>query len=565
MGLLTDPGATKNLSSKIDKFGDKLGAVSFVAGLAWLVAQSCAQYNAASYIDENALMPGLAKTRFTREHEQLSLKVMSELNECTGGGERQYRACQMEKIEKYAQLMGHRSEQSSWSYCGRGGGCVDGVNLVVQSRIKSSLDVESIIINVPLYSEHDELNRRQRQNHGVGVAISLMEMIKRQSHWAKQFHFVFTEHARRGIECWSEHNFGLIAKCTHTSAPSLIAHSPQSGLVLDIASEQFTAVDLQMEGDLSQMTNQDIVNVAVRVANRLGIAVTIGGQTGPTDPGQPSRLFLAQLVQLGTGEGTGNHATLIAHGIQALTLKTTSAVTRKVNYRLLNVMHLAELVLRSENNLLERLHASIWFYMFSSINHYASISLYMPTAGLLVALPLLFGLKESGLILNKTFKYFLLKSNGKRWLTSGDIKLGDFAEQMRPVMLLAFLVQLVTFGGLTLVRLHGGDYVVPVCLVCLVAVPLLSLVFRRSYHPKVSAAVILIYSLQCGLLSLVCFSQGSCFFLLIQKLSSTCFSPIPGPWRSLRHHCLQKEPPAAACVGASGVDYFGHLPGVIRR
>ena len=66
------------------------------------------------------------------------------------------------------------------------------------------------------------------------------------------------------------------------------------------------------------MTNQDIVNVAVRTANRLGVAVTIGGLTGPTAVDQPSPLFFKQLMQLGTGEGTGNHANLIKHGIQVL-------------------------------------------------------------------------------------------------------------------------------------------------------------------------------------------------------------------------------------------------------
>ena len=41
MGLLTDPGATKSLATKIDKFGDKLGALGFFAGCVWLVLQSC--------------------------------------------------------------------------------------------------------------------------------------------------------------------------------------------------------------------------------------------------------------------------------------------------------------------------------------------------------------------------------------------------------------------------------------------------------------------------------------------------------------------------------------------
>ena len=39
MGILTDPGATKNLAAKIEKFGDKLGTLAFLAGLVWLVLQ----------------------------------------------------------------------------------------------------------------------------------------------------------------------------------------------------------------------------------------------------------------------------------------------------------------------------------------------------------------------------------------------------------------------------------------------------------------------------------------------------------------------------------------------
>merc|ERR1712048_1296362 len=154
---------------------------------------------------------------------------------------------------------------------------------------------------------------------------------------------------------------------------------------------------------------------------------------------------------------------------------------------MINVMHLAESILRTQNNLLERLHASIWFYMFSSINHYSSISLYMPTVGLLLALPLLFGLK--------------------RWLMSDDMQLGNFAVEIKSVLLLAFGSQLLNWVGLMLSRLQA-QYILPAGLLCLVVLPLISLVCRKSYHPKISSAIILLYSLQCGLLSLVCFSQA---------------------------------------------------------
>ena len=62
----------------------------------------------------------------------------------------------------------------------------------------------------------------------------------------KEFHFVFTEQGRKGIQCWTEANFDQPKRCIVPSS-NLIAHSPQSGLVLDIESDQFTAVDLRME------------------------------------------------------------------------------------------------------------------------------------------------------------------------------------------------------------------------------------------------------------------------------------------------------------------------------
>ena len=65
MGLLTDPAATKNLAEKIEKFGVRLGVLGFVLGLGWLVVQSNAEFNAKIFIDENALLPGLAAPTFT--------------------------------------------------------------------------------------------------------------------------------------------------------------------------------------------------------------------------------------------------------------------------------------------------------------------------------------------------------------------------------------------------------------------------------------------------------------------------------------------------------------------
>ena len=77
-------------------------------------------------------------------------------------------------------------------------------------------------------------------------------------------------------------------------------------------------------------------------------------------------------------------------------------------------MRVAEGILRSENNLLERVHASIWFYIFSTVNNYSSISLYMPIIGLVLLLPLGLALKE--------------------WVTVEDITLDQAVKDAQPII-----------------------------------------------------------------------------------------------------------------------------------
>ena len=80
MGLLTDPAATKELSKKIEKYGEKLGRLGYFGGIIWLCLQSTGQFNAKTYIDENALCPGLADPQFSKEHSKLGLLGNVQIN-----------------------------------------------------------------------------------------------------------------------------------------------------------------------------------------------------------------------------------------------------------------------------------------------------------------------------------------------------------------------------------------------------------------------------------------------------------------------------------------------------
>ena len=90
--------------------------------------------------------------------------------------------------------------------------------------------------------------------------------------------------------------------------------------------------------------------------------------------------------------------------------------------------------------------------------------------------------------------------------------------EIKSVLLLAFGSQLLNWVGIILSRLHA-EYILPAGVVCLLVLPLVSLLCRKSYHPKISSAIILLYSLQCGLLSLVCFSQGNLTIDIVCRLA----------------------------------------------
>ena len=60
-----------------------------------------------------------------------------------------------------------------------------------------------------------------------------------------------------GVQCWLDSNFFLNQLC-ESSPLEIVAHSPQTGLVLIASHEHFNFVNLEMEGDRGQMTNQDL-------------------------------------------------------------------------------------------------------------------------------------------------------------------------------------------------------------------------------------------------------------------------------------------------------------------
>ena len=77
-----------------------------------------------------------------------------------------------------------------------------------------------------------------------------------QSHWGKDLFFIFSPHGRVGVQCWLSANFFM--NICEGEELDLIANSPQTGVVMTAEAENFAYVNIEMEGDRGQMTNQDL-------------------------------------------------------------------------------------------------------------------------------------------------------------------------------------------------------------------------------------------------------------------------------------------------------------------
>jgi len=189
---------------------------------------------------------------------------------------------------------------------------------------------------------------------------------------------------------------------------------------------------------------------------------------------------------------------LTKFGIHSVTLRALVDARLRTTYRLHHYGRLVESILRCENNLLERLHASIWFYIFSSPTHYSSISLYMPTVGLMLLLPTLIALRK--------------------WVQAEECDPSCVAS-LNLLVLASSAFSLVFAFLLPNLAAHFAPNLLFTSIALANVLPFVSagVVVRQSSEAlksnssnmfRVQSSVLLLFALQCGLAALVCFPQG---------------------------------------------------------
>lgn len=336
------------------------------------------------YVDENALMPGLAKRRFddaaTVNSIASALRGRSQSESISVVEEELFKLGLEVYEQNYTALPPiSLGQQSTPTILGR--------NIYGILRASRASTTEAIILLAPFHTRNGASNI-----YGIALTLSLAKYFRTKNYWAKDLIFLFASEGDLGVEAWmdaylGEHRPGIVAG-------SLGGHSGviQAVFNLELESPSFEFVEIVVGGTNGILPNLDMVDVAMHLCLVEGIQTTFHAPL-PHDFSYQQSLkgMLLFGAHLTPGLPTGNHALFLRHRIDAITIRGIGNAQEEIIVKLGRAM---EGIIRSFNNLLETLHHSMYFYLLPSLGKFVSIAFYSPPFGLFLVPLVLEALKQ---------------------------------------------------------------------------------------------------------------------------------------------------------------------------
>ncbi|KAL7424930.1 Glycosyl phosphatidyl inositol protein transamidase complex subunit [Cryptotrichosporon argae] len=237
--------------------------------------------------------------------------------------------------------------------------------------------LETILLLAPMASRSGGPNLR-----GVALLLSLADMLRGQTHWAADFVLVVADGHADGVAEFA------------AAYSDLYPGNVWTALVLDYPGHSFDWLGIYYEGTNGRLPNQDAINTVAHVAR---YSIGVDTRLHDLDASAPEWASWGQAVQdyvvgarhlwahaqfAALGKPSAAHGLLSQHRVDALTLFAHPS-TGPHGFHSLG--RLVESTLRSYNNLLERLHASFFFYLLPRPHAFMPVGHYLPIAVLLGA------------------------------------------------------------------------------------------------------------------------------------------------------------------------------------
>jgi hypothetical protein len=392
-------------------------------------------FSRASYVDENALQPGLTDVTFGHEEVKFADRVSARVFELARGGNVSERVAYV--AEEFA-AAGLDVYTQAYAYDVPSEGVPPrGINVYGRLNSPRTDGREAMIIAASWESalpagRPDALpfqphGRRPVNVRGVASVVTLAHHLAGVRAWSKDIIFVVSDGRLDGMNAWATKFFG--AAHPHLIADAVDGSGARvwNAFALDYPDDSFSSLVVLHEGLNGQLPNLDTVNSVHRVGlnHARGIGIGIDGAEyefaaqgaycleNVVSWGLPRRAaevledkvfgwggirryfaawpaLWAQWRALLAGHPTGIHGVLLPYHVDAVTLY---AVPASGPFGFAEMGRVSESLARTFSNLIERLHHSQFFYLLLSISRFVQISVYLVVPLVLGAVLTITGLR----------------------------------------------------------------------------------------------------------------------------------------------------------------------------
>ncbi|CAB3978391.1 Glycosylphosphatidylinositol anchor attachment 1 [Paramuricea clavata] len=377
----------KKLFELVVRHHTKISLLGYIVGVSWFVALVHPLVNNKTYLSENALLPGMVDTRYEYGRAAKLLKAEVENPSETYRGN--FPLWLMEKmmaigLESYQQNFTVQFPKELPILNEQ----ISGTNVYGILRAPRTARMEALVFLVPLKPE------KTGPFYEVVLLLSLAELFRYNTYWAKDIIFLVVDQNEIGIQSWLDEYHGIQSKYVKSSRMLGRSGAIQAAINLELDDEHISSMEILVESLNGQLPNLDMVNMVVRLCQSEGVPVAL--KKLPVrhfnDGWDEYRSSLSTMVSMmfnqASGRPSANHGLFPKYGIEAVTLRgRKNAGTGSVSFSRLG--RALEGMFRSLNSLLESFHQSFFFYLLSSTSRYVSIGLYMPPLGCVMIGPIL--------------------------------------------------------------------------------------------------------------------------------------------------------------------------------
>lgn len=354
------------------------------------------QLNHKIYIDENALQPNNLIPLYNNHLVKLSDSYSDTLQHSSL---HQYHHFIENTLQSNAlQALHHTPSNSSYS-------------LLKSPRSSNS---ESIIIHSPIHSSIDSIYTLKHSDNvpinvrGISTILSLSKFFNNQSIWSKDILFVFTDHLDVFLHDYMNGNITTIPK-----------NNIWLGYSLDYSSDSFNHLSIQYQAP-SILPNFDIIATLYSIANLHSVPV------------QSPTLIDTIKYAIFHHPNSSHHSSMLSYKIDAISIMCNPS---HGPHGFLSLGRTLEAYTRSINNLIERLHASLAFYLFFD-NKLIMLTHYIPLIAILCLINLInafkpFSISERDILVipSVIYSFYLLPITNQLWIILSTIFLRAFTSR----------------------------------------------------------------------------------------------------------------------------------------